>query len=166
MEVKFQNKWLELLGCGVIEQQILHNGNVLYYIHLLLIKKKNQRALNVFIAGVPDKVGWAFGLGLERIAMRLYEIPDIRLFWSTDSGFLSQFENAKPNQKIKFKVCFTLLEIFLFFQKYTVSLIKIVLLGREPISSVRQRHKFLATKRPNRPERLLRNCSRRWRRHR
>lgn len=79
LEVKFQNKWLELLGCGVIEQQILHN------------------------AGVPDKVGWAFGLGLERIAMRLYEIPDIRLFWSTDSGFLSQFENAKPDQKIKFK---------------------------------------------------------------
>ena len=107
MEVKFQNKWLELLGCGVIEQQILHNGNLLYYIHLLSIKKKSARAY-VFIAGVPDKVGWAFGLGLERIAMRLYEIPDIRLFWSTDSGFLSQFENAKPNQKIKFKVCFTL----------------------------------------------------------
>ena len=47
------------------------------------------------IAGVPDKVGWAFGLGLERIAMRLYEIPDIRLFWSNDSGFLSQFQGAK-----------------------------------------------------------------------
>lgn len=55
-------------------------------------------------AGVPDKVGWAFGLGLERIAMRLYEIPDIRLFWSNDSGFLSQFEGATPDKKIKFKV--------------------------------------------------------------
>lgn len=55
-------------------------------------------------AGVPDKVGWAFGLGLERIAMRLYEIPDIRLFWSKDSGFLSQFKGATPDEKIKFKV--------------------------------------------------------------
>ncbi|EFX88755.1 hypothetical protein DAPPUDRAFT_206483 [Daphnia pulex] len=79
LEVKFQDKWLELLGCGVIEQQILYN------------------------AGVPDKVGWAFGLGLERIAMRLYEIPDIRLFWSNDSGFLSQFQGATPNQKITYK---------------------------------------------------------------
>ncbi len=59
------------------------------------------------IAGVPDKVGWAFGLGLERIAMRLYEIPDIRLFWSNDSGFLSQFQGATPNQKITYKVQWT-----------------------------------------------------------
>ena len=37
-------------------------------------------------------LGWAFGLGLERLAMRLYQIPDIRLFWSTDPGFLRQFD--------------------------------------------------------------------------
>jgi len=79
LEVKFQDKWMELLGCGIVEQQILHN------------------------AGAQDKVGWAFGLGLERIAMRLYGIPDIRLFWSNDSGFLSQFESAKPDSKIQFK---------------------------------------------------------------
>lgn len=41
--------------------------------------------------GVPEKLGWAFGLGLERIAMVLFSIPDIRLFWSTDPRFLSQF---------------------------------------------------------------------------
>lgn len=29
-------------------------------------------------AGVEDKVGWAFGLGLERLAMVLYSVPDIR----------------------------------------------------------------------------------------
>jgi phenylalanyl-tRNA synthetase alpha chain len=51
------------------------------------------KALN--FAGVPSKIGWAFGLGLERIAMILYSIPDIRLFWSTDARFLSQFEEGK-----------------------------------------------------------------------
>lgn len=37
-------------------------------------------------------MGWAFGLGLERIAMILFSIPDIRLFWSTDQRFLEQFK--------------------------------------------------------------------------
>jgi phenylalanyl-tRNA synthetase alpha chain len=36
-------------------------------------------------------MGWAFGLGLERLAMPLFSIPDIRLFWSTDHRFTSQF---------------------------------------------------------------------------
>ena len=40
-------------------------------------------------------MGWAFGLGLERIAMILYSIPDIRLFWSEDPRFLSQFTHGK-----------------------------------------------------------------------
>lgn len=48
-------------------------------------------------AGVENKIGWAFGLGLERIAMVLFSIPDIRLFWSTDSRFLSQFQQGKIN---------------------------------------------------------------------
>ena len=70
VEVWFRGKWLEILGCGVVQQPIL-----------------NQ-------AGLADKVGWAFGLGLERIAMVLFSIPDIRLFWSEDKRFLSQF--ARP----------------------------------------------------------------------
>lgn len=41
---------------------------------------------------VPHKMGWAFGLGLERIAMILFSIPDIRLFWSADARFTSQFK--------------------------------------------------------------------------
>jgi phenylalanyl-tRNA synthetase alpha chain len=41
--------------------------------------------------------GYAFGLGLERLAMILFNIPDIRLFWSTDPRFLSQFESIDPN---------------------------------------------------------------------
>ncbi|KAF8964691.1 hypothetical protein BDZ97DRAFT_2005612 [Flammula alnicola] len=73
VEVFFQGNWLEILGSGVVRQATLNT------------------------AGVPNKIGWAFGLGLERIAMILFSIPDIRLFWSTDSRFLSQFEQGKIN---------------------------------------------------------------------
>jgi phenylalanyl-tRNA synthetase alpha chain len=51
-------------------------------------------------------IGWAFGLGLERWAMILYDIPDIRIFWSTDSGFLDQFrqEDEHFTKEFKYKV--------------------------------------------------------------
>ncbi|CAF9939914.1 MAG: hypothetical protein ALECFALPRED_008375 [Alectoria fallacina] len=71
LEVFWQGDWLELLGCGVTKQDVLIN------------------------AGVPDQVGWAFGVGLERVAMLLFSIPDIRLFWSKDSRFLKQFSNKE-----------------------------------------------------------------------
>lgn len=67
LEVFWQGDWLEILGCGVIKQDLLINSDV------------------------PHRVGWAFGLGIERIAMLLFNIPDIRLFWSRDERFLSQF---------------------------------------------------------------------------
>lgn len=54
-------------------------------------------------AGVQNSIGYAFGLGLERLAMILYQIPDIRLFWSEDSGFLSQFREEDLNSPIKYK---------------------------------------------------------------
>jgi phenylalanyl-tRNA synthetase alpha chain len=47
------------------------------------------------LAVSKDRVGWAFGLGLERIAMILFNIADIRLFWSQDPRFLQQFEAGK-----------------------------------------------------------------------
>ena len=75
LEVWWRGDWLEVLGCGVIDQK-------------LLVK-----------AGVPNRVGWAFGLGLERIAMLLFGIPDIRLFWSEDPRFLGQFDENKPIQR-------------------------------------------------------------------
>lgn len=70
VEVWFRGKWLEILGTGIVQQHTL-----------------NQ-------AGIPEKLGWAFGLGLERIAMVLFSIPDIRLFWSRDERFLNQFKQA------------------------------------------------------------------------
>lgn len=45
----------------------------------------------LLIFGVSNKVGWAFGLGLDRLAMVLFGVPDIRLFWSRDERFLRQF---------------------------------------------------------------------------
>ncbi|XP_029800393.1 phenylalanine--tRNA ligase, mitochondrial isoform X1 [Suricata suricatta] len=79
MEVSFHGEWLEVLGCGVMEQRLVNS------------------------AGAQDRVGWAFGLGLERLAMILYDIPDIRLFWSEDERFLKQFRVSEINQKVKFQ---------------------------------------------------------------
>jgi phenylalanyl-tRNA synthetase alpha chain len=70
MEVHFQNNWLEVLGCGLIHEQLLAN------------------------CGKSDKIGWAFGQGLERLAMILYQITDIRLFWSSDPRFWGQFNDS------------------------------------------------------------------------
>ncbi|KAK9375861.1 uncharacterized protein V1513DRAFT_441071 [Lipomyces chichibuensis] len=67
MEVYWQGGWLELFGCGVTQQRVFDR------------------------AGYPERVGWAFGLGLERLAMVLFGIPDIRLFWSEDPRFVEQF---------------------------------------------------------------------------
>lgn len=86
LEVYWQGDWLEVLGSGIVRQSILNN------------------------ADVPDRVGWAFGLGLERIAMLLYSIPDIRLFWSTDPRFLGQFDADAPIKRFvpfsKYPACF------------------------------------------------------------
>lgn len=74
---------MEVLGCGIVRDEILKN------------------------AGATDRIGWAFGMGLERLAMCLYDIPDIRLFSSTDSGFLHQFQFDDPSTNIKYKVNLT-----------------------------------------------------------
>ena len=80
LEILVKDKWLEILGAGVIEQKIMMEHAVF-----------------------QDCVGWAFGFGLERLAMLKYSIPDIRLFWSTDSGFLHQFSGAKPWDPVTYK---------------------------------------------------------------
>jgi phenylalanyl-tRNA synthetase alpha chain len=78
LEILFNGEWLEVLGCGLIQNQILTN------------------------CGMGKATGWAFGLGLERLAMILYKISDIRLFWSEDARFLDQFKDKSPEDEITF----------------------------------------------------------------
>jgi len=62
--------WLEIMGCGMVDPTVLKNVNI-----------------------DEDKYsGFAFGMGIERIAMLLYQIDDIRLFYENDIRFLSQFK--------------------------------------------------------------------------
>lgn len=71
IEVWWKGEWLECCGCGVVREQVLTNS------------------------GIKNSIGWAFGIGLDRIAMLLFGIPDIRLFWSLDERFAKQFEAGK-----------------------------------------------------------------------
>ncbi len=73
LEVYYEGDWLEVLGCGISKQTILQ------------------------AAGVPSQIGWAFGIGLDRIAMLLFQITDIRLFWSADARFVSQFTGVSDD---------------------------------------------------------------------
>ncbi|PSC68201.1 phenylalanine-tRNA chloroplastic mitochondrial [Micractinium conductrix] len=86
LEIFFKGEWLEVLGCGVMQQQILD---------------KNLEA---------GHKAWAFGLGLERLAMVLFDIPDIRLFWTADQRFLKQFRagdlSARFKSYSKFPPCY------------------------------------------------------------
>ncbi|KAH8319943.1 hypothetical protein KR074_009680 [Drosophila pseudoananassae] len=79
LEIYFKDNWLEVLGCGIMRHEILQK------------------------AGVHQSIGYAFGVGLERLAMVLFDIPDIRLFWSNDSGFLSQFSEKDLHNLPKYK---------------------------------------------------------------
>ena len=64
--------WLEILGAGMVHPKVLEMSGY-----------------------DPSKVsGFAFGLGIERIAMLTYGVDDMRLFFDNDTRFLNQFQNA------------------------------------------------------------------------
>ena len=64
--------WLEILGCGMVDPNVLKNCGI----------------------DPEEYSGYAFGLGLERIAMLLYQIDDIRTLYENDVRFLNQFSKS------------------------------------------------------------------------
>jgi phenylalanyl-tRNA synthetase alpha chain len=64
--------WVEILGCGMVDPQVLEN------------------------CGIDADVysGYAFGIGIERLTMLRHRIPDIRLFYENDLRFVRQFGHA------------------------------------------------------------------------
>lgn len=69
VDVLFRGKWLEILGCGMVDPAVLTNVGI-----------------------DPEKyAGFAAGFGVERFAMIMHDIPDIRMLYQSDWRFLSQF---------------------------------------------------------------------------
>jgi len=69
MDVRFGSKWLEIFGCGMVDPNVFQA-----------------------VGYDPERyTGFAAGIGIERMAMLLHGIQDIRLFYTSDMRFLSQF---------------------------------------------------------------------------
>ena len=64
--------WLEIMGCGMVDPNVLENCKI----------------------SSNDFSGFAFGMGIERITMLLYQIEDIRILYENDSRFINQFKNS------------------------------------------------------------------------
>lgn len=65
--------WLEILGCGMVDPAVLESNGI----------------------DSKEYTGFAFGMGVERIAMLRYQVKDIRLFFENDVRFLRQFVSAQ-----------------------------------------------------------------------
>lgn len=70
VDVFYNGNWLEVLGCGIVHYKIMKS------------------------CGLEGSSAWAFGMGLDRLAMILFDIPDIRLMWSSDERFIGQFDGS------------------------------------------------------------------------
>ncbi|MCY3558884.1 MAG: phenylalanine--tRNA ligase subunit alpha [Chloroflexi bacterium] len=71
--VRWQGDWLEVLGCGMVHPEIIEDAGL-----------------------DPDRyTGFAFGMGVERVAMLRYGVRDIRHFYRNDVRFLRQFEGRR-----------------------------------------------------------------------
>ena len=68
---RLSNKWIEIMGCGMVDPNVLKN------------------------VGLDPEIysGYAFGLGVERVAMLMHSIDDIRHFYTNDTRFLRQFRS-------------------------------------------------------------------------
>lgn len=64
--------WLEIMGCGMVDPNVLENCGI----------------------DAKEYSGFAFGMGIDRIALLLYQIPDIRMLSENDVRFLEQFKSA------------------------------------------------------------------------
>ncbi len=73
MEVEIEGKWVEVVGCGVVKGSVLEKLGV----------------------DSSNYTGWAFGFGLERLAIVSMSLPDIRLLWSEDPRVTKQLQLGK-----------------------------------------------------------------------
>lgn len=71
MDIKLEGDWMEVVGSGLVHPQVLRNFGL------------DPAIYN----------GWAFGFGIERLAMVKMRIPDIRIFWSEDPRITRQFKD-------------------------------------------------------------------------
>ncbi|MDO8729165.1 MAG: hypothetical protein Q7K26_04775 [bacterium] len=78
MEIEKDGKWIEVLGSGVVHKNVLNNLGI-----------------------NPEKyTGWAFGFGLERLAIISMDLPDIRLLWSPDERVKKQLKLGQKYQGV------------------------------------------------------------------
>lgn len=79
-EIFHVDEWHRISGCGLIRNDIL---------------EKSERI---------NTTGWEIGIGLDRLAMILYKIFDVRLLWNSDQIFLKQFEPQKLSENLQAKI--------------------------------------------------------------
>ncbi len=76
MEIEINGQWIEMLGCGMARKSVLANF------------------------GLTGYHGWAFGFGLERLAIVSMQLPDIRLLWSQDARVRQQLKLGNPYKEV------------------------------------------------------------------